>query len=102
MLTAAFFRINLPSGHLIANPLKLDEVKINEISEDDMMKYFNEDDGIEKETNNYYFKAVLKLAMSITATFESNHNYVIYHSIKVTIINVFRFILILVAIFIFG
>lgn len=75
MLSAAFSRINLNSGPLTVNPLRLNELKINEISQEDLMRYFNEGDT-ENVDNDYYCKAVLKLSTSITAAFESSHNYV--------------------------
>ena len=75
-MLSAFSRINLPSGHLTVNPLRVNELKINELSEEDLMRYFNEEGDTENEVNNYYYKAVLKLSTSITATFESSHNYV--------------------------
>lgn len=71
-MLSAISQINLSSGQFTVNPLRLDELKINELSEEDMMRYFND----ENEMNNYYCKAILKLSFSITATFESSHNYV--------------------------
>lgn len=71
-MLSAFSQINLSSGQFTVNPLRLDELKINELSEEDIMRYFNDED----EMNNYYCKAVLKLSFSITATFESSNNYV--------------------------
>lgn len=74
-MLSAFAQINLSSGHLIVNPLRLHELKIKELSEEDFMRYFNEGDG-DNEVNNYFCKSVLKLPISITATFESSHSYV--------------------------
>lgn len=74
-MLSAFSQINLSSGHFTVNPLRLNELKIIELTEEDMMRYFNEGDT-ENEMNNYYCKAVLKLSTSIIATFESSHNYV--------------------------
>lgn len=76
-MLSAFLRINLSKGSLTAHPIVLPNLKINSISHEDLMRYFNEDEANELY-NNYYCKAILKLSTSITANFESNMNFVIF------------------------
>lgn len=77
-MLSAFSRINLSSGnHLTVNPLRLSGLKINELSQEDLMRYSNEEDV---EYKDYYCKAVLKLTTCINATFESDYNFVLYNS----------------------
>lgn len=93
-MLSAFSRIQLTSGPITVNPLIIPELKVVELSDEDFLKYFYSLDGDEEEEGNenikmmeqlmktdYYCKVVLKLPTSITATFESNPNYVIrlYH-----------------------
>ena len=85
-MLSAFSHIQLTSGPITVNPLILNYLKVLELSEEDFLKYFysleegNHDDHNsvvgELMKNDYYCKAVLKLPLSLTATFESNPNYV--------------------------
>ena len=86
-MLSAFSRIQLTSGSITINPLILPELKIVELSDEDFLKHFyslngeedyNECAFVEEHlmNNDYYCKAVLKLSTSITASFESNPNYV--------------------------
>lgn len=89
-MLSAFSRINLSSGnHLTVNPLRLSEVKVNELSQEDLMRYSREEDADYKD---YYCKAVLKLATFVNATFESDYSYVPQYKF-IHIINRFRFTL---------
>lgn len=102
-MLSSFSRINLSSGYLTVNPLRVNELKITELSDEDFMRYFNEGDA-EIEANNYYYTAVLKLATTVTATFESDHNYVKFEYKFKLFSYCFRFILnfLIVKIFLFG
>lgn len=91
-MLSAFSRIQLTSGPITVNPLVIPELKVVELSDEDFMKHFYSFEGDGEEAsenennkvvgqlmkNDYYCKAVLKLPTSITATFESNPNYVNY------------------------
>lgn len=75
LMLSAFSRINLSRGSLTVNPLIVPELKINELSHEDLMRFFNITDR-EQFYNDYYCKAVLKLSTCITATFELSPNFV--------------------------
>ena len=84
-MLSAFARLKLNSGEqLIVKPLCISELKINEFSQDDLMRYFSGVDGVDVDMDNdnfkndYYCKAVLKLTTSVTATFESTFNYMFF------------------------
>lgn len=88
-MLSSFSRIQLTSGPITVNPTILFNLKIVELSDEDFFKYFYSlancnGDGVEEYKNvaehlignDYFCKAVLKLPISVCATFESNPNYV--------------------------
>lgn len=113
-MLSSFSRIQLSSGPITLNPLILAHLKVAELSDEDFLKYFYslDCDGGEDDYNNlaenlirndYYCKAVLKLPSSVTATFESNPNYVFFIKKKCYFISlIFSYILNLMIILRFG
>ena len=75
-MLSSFSRITLSSRQIISSPLILPELLIENLSHEDYMRYFDEDEEIDRFKNDYFCKAVLKLSTNITATFESEFTYV--------------------------
>lgn len=96
-MLSAFSRIQLTSGPITVNPLILPELKVVELSDEDLLKHFYSfeseyGDGIcVTEHNDYYCKAVLKLSTTVTATFESDSNYVLNRPIIVLALILYRY-----------
>lgn len=79
-MLSSFSRIKLPneSEPLTFKPLVLSELLINELSSEDILRFFgDQDDNFNyMYGNDYYCGAVLKLCKSISESFESSVNYV--------------------------
>lgn len=77
-MLSALSRISLSNSTIFSTPVTIPSLKICELSQDDCIKFFGcENEELLAFDNGYYCKVVLKLSTAITASFESDYNYVI-------------------------
>lgn len=74
-MLSAFSKIDLVSTNLVLKPLKINNLLINELIEEDFLFYFDED-AADINSNAYFSIAMLKIPLSMNMAFESRSNYV--------------------------